>query len=83
MTDMNQRPTDAHLEAVAEASVFAMCRLIERLMNEGYVYPQRIPELSERIQNMERGDGFLTSAELRKRGTPTTDEAMTAEDFLA
>lgn len=59
-------------------TIFAMCRLIERLMNEGYVYTERVVELSERVRNMELGDGFNTTAELRKKGRSTTDEATTA-----
>ena len=82
MTDLRTHP-DCAIRRAGDGDdvIFAMCRLIERLMHEGYVYPQRIPELTERVQNMERGDGFLTHAELRRRKTPpTTDEV---EDFLA
>ncbi len=76
MTDMNHPA-----ESLTDDATFAMCRLIERLMNEGYIYTERVPELSERIQSMERGDGFLTKAELRAR--TTTTKATTAEDLLS
>lgn len=59
-------------------TVYAMCRLAERLMNEGYVYKERVIELNERLTNFERGDGFNTTADLRKKGRATPDEATTA-----
>lgn len=71
--------SDADLEAVASAvhiqTRYAMSKLLERLVVEGYVVPARAPELLDRAQNMERGLGFLTKAELAR--------SQSTEDFLA
>ncbi len=72
--------TDSFDLGLGHSAKYALCRLCERLMNEGYIYTERIPELSERTHNMERGDGFLTNAELKEKSRKTPDEL---EDLLA
>lgn len=60
---------------------YAMSKLLERLVDEGYVRKSRTNELLERAHNMEHDKGFLTNAELRKkkRRTTTTDEDLIAD----
>ena len=55
-----------------------MCKLIERLVSEGYVNPERQAELLERAHNMERGHGFLRTADL----TPSIEEHDALDDIL-
>lgn len=43
---------------------YAIARLLERLVLEGYVRPERTPELMNRSHNLERGHGFITTQEL-------------------
>jgi hypothetical protein len=62
-----------------QAAAFALAKLCERLIREGYVRPERATELQQRASNMQHGRGFLTEAELakRKRGvTPTEVEDL-------
>ena len=54
---------------------YAMQKLLERIVDEGYVKPDRAPELLERAANMVNGRGFFTRAELKQR--------QDAEDLLS
>ena len=61
--------------------VYAMAKLLERLVAEGYVRPDRTSELLERAQNLERNRGFLTHAELKQRRKTPADDII--EDLFS
>lgn len=46
---------------------FAMAKLCERLVREGYVRDDRKAELLERAKNMQAGRGFVTDKVLAER----------------
>lgn len=72
---------DAHFERCyfvtygEDAMRFAMARLLERLVAEDYVRPERAPELMNRSFNLERGNGFITNKQL--------EDQQSEEDLLS
>lgn len=54
----------AKLTVASDVTGYAMAKLMERLVVEGYVKPERAAELRERAHNLEHGRGFLTDREL-------------------
>lgn len=54
----------AKLTVASVVTSYAMAKLNERLIAEGYVVPERAAELRERSHNLEQGRGFLTNREL-------------------
>jgi hypothetical protein len=56
---------------------YALAKLCERLVAEGYVVEDRQKELLDRACNMQRGRGFLTNAEIAF--TPGADPALQPE----
>lgn len=66
---------------------FAMAKLIERLVRENYVRPERETELLEKAKNMQAGKAFVTDAVLRERaayaaGAPDPIATPDLGDFL-
>ena len=56
---------------------YAMVKLLERLVAEGYVRDDRQKELLERTANMNGDRGFLSDAEVKK-----AQHSQDLEDFL-
>lgn len=46
---------------------YPIARLLERLVAEDYIRPERAPELMNRSHNLERGHGFITTKELEDK----------------
>jgi hypothetical protein len=46
-----------------EQTRYAMCRLLDRLVVEGYIRDDRVAELKERVSSLEAGRGFTTKKE--------------------
>lgn len=55
---------------------YAMARLMERIVSEGYVRDDRAAELLERARNQEHGRGFRTDAELAPPKPPTVEDLL-------
>ncbi len=54
---------------------YAMAKLLERLIAEHYIRPERVQDLLERASNMDGGRGFFSNAEL-SAPTPTSEEDL-------
>lgn len=63
---MSECPTCGASARFHPQCCFAMAKLCGRLIEEGFVRPERTAELRERARNLERGQGFLTDQELKK-----------------
>lgn len=54
----------AKMTVASGVTSYAMAQLMRRLIVEGYVQVERVDELRERSNNLERGHGFLLDSEL-------------------
>lgn len=61
---------------------FAMAKLCERLVADGYVVADLKTDLLERARNMQAGRGFLSNVEL-KEPAPTATTQQAIEDLLS
>lgn len=68
-------PTCGSDAAYHPQCAFAMAKLLERLVDEGYVRKERKVELLNRAWNLEHERGFLTNKELETK--------QAEEDLLA
>lgn len=70
----------AKMTVASVVTSYAMSQLMRRLIVEGYVAPDRVDELRERSNNLERGHGFLLDSELAGDAAEATPPPKTAKN---
>jgi len=69
--------TCPHCSYNPDQCAYAMAKLLERIVTDGYVREERAEELLERARNMQHGRAFLTDAELQEQ-----EELQALKDFI-